>query len=224
MGSNDALSKKTTWLSLYVKMQKKTEEYGRPSPVGMLIGAVSGAVGMGGAALGCMFWKACKDIVAMRANQYYSLAMVGYVSTGFLALGALAACMAAVMLDSEMKRQAKPEKKKKKKKDDEEEALCDAEGKVASANCAACCCILGSQGWTILSANMIRSFQTIQYWKYSKLSAGPFMAGVSGFLIVLTTLYTLKRAIASAYRGDEDENKGKGKGKFKGKFGKGPPM
>merc|ERR1719482_820223 len=100
-GATDQMGKNVNWFTLKKKMQRKNEEFGRPSPVTALLGTVGGALGTGGAAMGCAMWQVCKDHVSARYMSYSTVAMCGMVSAACLVIGAVFCGATGVMMGFE---------------------------------------------------------------------------------------------------------------------------
>merc|ERR1719326_1126508 len=73
-GATNQFGKTVNWFTLKKKVQSKSEEFGRPSPVNALVGTVTSSLGAGGAASGCAIWQACKEHVAARYATYSNVA------------------------------------------------------------------------------------------------------------------------------------------------------
>merc|ERR1740138_38636 len=72
MGLSNNFGKSEGWLSMSKKMQRKVEEFGRPSPLTAIIGTVTTMIGVGGAAMGCATWTICKEHINVRYLSYYN--------------------------------------------------------------------------------------------------------------------------------------------------------
>merc|ERR1711907_767772 len=106
------------WLSLRMKMKRKVEEFGRPSPMLAIMGTVTQSMGTGGAAMGCTMWMVCKEHVN---DRFMQSSTIGYSAIGLLVmmiLSCIAAVASIIYLGFEQDNYGK--KKKKKKKDDDE--------------------------------------------------------------------------------------------------------
>merc|ERR1719265_3101578 len=101
MGATNNLGKSEGWLTLRKKFQRKTEEFGRPSPVAALLGTAAQGLGAGGAAMGCMMWQVCKEHVNARFMSYSTLAYTGVVCVILFLLGALLAVATSIWLGFE---------------------------------------------------------------------------------------------------------------------------
>merc|ERR1719284_1350640 len=87
-GATNNLGKTEGWMSLRRKLQRKSEEFGKPSPLVAIVGTVTQVVGAGGAAMGCPMWLVCKEHVSTRFTQYTTVA---YCSIAFMVCCVLSA-------------------------------------------------------------------------------------------------------------------------------------
>merc|ERR1712046_545209 len=72
-GLTNNLGKTEGWMSIRRKIQRKTEEFGRPSPLVAIAGTVSQSIGFGGAATGCPMWMVCKEHTSARFTNYTTI-------------------------------------------------------------------------------------------------------------------------------------------------------
>merc|ERR1719329_193334 len=114
-GATDQFQKTINWFTLKTKFQRKTQEYGRPSPMTAVVGAVGSMLGAGGASMGCSMWQVCKDHVTVRYMGYQSVAIAG-IATAVTGVLAIFCTIGSIIF---MGFEGGDTKKKKKKKDDE---------------------------------------------------------------------------------------------------------
>merc|ERR1719440_1316290 len=103
-GATNNLGKTQGWMALRKKVQRKTEEYGRPSPLVAIAGVASQSLGAGGAAMGCPMWMVCKEHVNTRFMMYTTVAYSSFVMIAAAVIQA--ACSAGFCVYLGFKQQA----------------------------------------------------------------------------------------------------------------------
>jgi len=188
MGCTNNMGKTEGWFAMRKKLQRKTEEFGRPSPITAIMGTVTQSMGTGGAAMGCAMWQKCKEHVNQRFMSYTTMAYTSLACMIFMALGSLMAVGTGVFLGME---QASAGKKKKKKKDDE---CMEPSTKTMTLGVFSFMFTAGGVGaYTCVSGNMLKDFQTTAYYPYAGAHAGPFCGGFGAFLIWIGLCVAINR-------------------------------
>lgn len=199
MGLTNNLGKSEGWFAMRKKMQRKTEEFGRPSPLTALLGTVSGEMGAGGAAMGCAMWQVCKEHVNARYMNYWSLATTGLVSMLMLIAGALCAAATTVWLGWDT---SVP--KKKKKKDD---ACMEPVTKTMTLNVFAFIFSAGGVGlFTCHLGNVLKEFQRTAYYPFAGAHAGGFIGGFGAFLLFISMLIATNRSFQCCGKKKDDSD------------------
>lgn len=202
-GAGDQFGKRVGWFSLKKKMQRKSEEFGRPSPVSALIGTIAGALGAGGAATGCGSWQACKDHVAARTLAYSSIAAAGLAAFLLLLFGAFANVGTCLMQNME------GGKKKKKKKDDG----LTPEGKTMVASIFAFMFpTAGTCAFLFALDFKLKEFKDTAYYPYAASHAGPYMAGLGCFINFCVMIICINRVTPFFGKKNKDDDEDAGAG------------
>jgi len=203
-GPTNNLGKAEGWLSLRKKMQRKTEEFGRPSPLTALLGTVSAGVGVGGAATGCMMWDVCKNHVADRFIMYGSIGYCGIFCIILTLLGAGLGVCSAVFQGFEIDAALKGKTTKKKKKDEEcmepvtkTMTLAILSFMFTGGSTTMYVCYLGS---------MLKGFQRTAYYPFAGSHAGPFIGGMGSFGIFIGMCVAINRAYKCMAKKDDDDD------------------
>jgi hypothetical protein len=206
-GATNNLGKTEGWMSLKRKLQRKSEEFGKPSPLTAILGTVTSAVGVGGAAAGCPMWMVCKEHLNIRYTQFTTVA---YASIAFLildVLGAFAAAATVVYLGFQRDGEKK-EKKKKKKKDDE--CMEPASKTMTAAVVAFLFAFTSTAGFVILTGNTLNTFKESAYYPYAGAHAAPFVAGFGCFLLFISACTASNRVFKCCGHKKEEADGGEG--------------
>jgi len=202
-GATNNLGKSQGWLSLRMKMQRKTEEFGRPSPLTALLGTVASGTGIGGAATGCMMWMVCKNHVAERFIMYGSIGYLGITCMVFTALGAGLGVGAAVFQGFEINDEMKGKKKKKKK---DEECM----EPVTKTMTLAILSFIFTAGSTTMYVcylgNALKGFQRTAYYPFAGSHVAPFIGGFGAFGIFIGMCIAINRAYKCMSKKDVDDD------------------
>jgi len=216
-GASNQFGKSTNWFTLKKKLQRKTEEFGRPSPVTAIFGSITTGLGVGGAAMGCAMWQVCKDHTSIRYQSYSAVAMSGMFS--FLAL--LIATFACIGTIIYMGFEDSGKKKKKKKKSDDG---LSPQGKTM------CCCItsflFGFAGVCVFMFHLdsvLKTFKDTAYYPYAMSHAGPYIGGLGAFLMFICMMCTIHRVTPLCGKKKEEEDWSQGGGYGEGAYGAYPP-
>jgi len=202
-GPTNNLGKAEGWLSLRKKMQRKTEEFGRPSPLTALLGTVSSAVSVGGAATGCMMWQACKNHVADRFIMYGSVGYCGIMCIIFILLGAGLGVCSAVFQGFEIDAEQKGKKKKKKKDED----CMEPATKTMTLSILSFMFTAGSiTMYVTFLGNMLKDFQRTAYYPFAGSHAGPFIGGFGAALIFIGMVIAINRNYKCMSKKDDDDD------------------
>lgn len=172
-GAGDQFGKRVSWFSLKKKMQRKSEEMGRPSPLSALIGTVTSMVGAGGAAMGCGSWQQCKDHVAKRVTQYGSVSYGGLACFLLLLFGVFANVGTCIMQNME------GGKKKKKKKSDE---MSPQAKTLIASTFAFMLPTAGTTAFIFVLDMALKDFKGTAYYPYAASHAGAYIAGIGCFV------------------------------------------
>lgn len=224
MGCSNNLGKNEGWMALRKKMQRKVEEFGRPSPLSALIGTATQSLGAGGAAAGCMSWQACKEHVGARFLGYSTVAYAGIACMIMFFFGACMALASTVYLGFE---QAAVGKKKKKKKGDE--CMEPATKTMALAWAGFMFTAGATATFTQLLGGTLKDFQSTAYYPFAGSHAAPFVGGAAGFLMWVACCVATNRAYhcCDKKKPEEGEGEGYGEGYPPGPYGApgpyGPP-
>jgi hypothetical protein len=210
-GATNNLGKTEGWMSLRRKVQRKSEEFGKPSPLVAIVGTVTQAVGAGGAAMGCPMWLVCKEHTSVRYSQYTTVA---YCSIAFMVctvLSALSAGACVVYLGFEQDA-AKKQKKKKKKHDDD---CMQAESKTMTAGVMAFLfSFIAICGFTVVTQTTLNLFKESAYYPYAGAHAAPFVGGFGTFLLFIVACTTTNRCFKCCGYKPEDAAPGGGEGEW----------
>lgn len=192
MGASNNVGKTESWLSLRMKMKRKTEEFGRPSPLTALVGTIAGGLGTGGAATGCPMWQVCKEHVNERFMRYGAVAYTGIACIVLIVLGVIFAVASIVYLGFEQADYGK--KKKKKKKGDED--CCDPPQKTMAFAMLAFLLTFGSiTGFVCLLGMTLQGFKRTAYYPFAASHAGPFCGWAGCFFIFMGMTVACQRGM-----------------------------
>merc|ERR1719440_1491972 len=190
-GVTNNLGKTQGWMSLRRKVQRKTEEFGRPSPLVAIAGVASQSLGAGGAAMGCPMWMVCKEHVNGRFMQYTTVAYSSFACIAGAVLVPAFSAGAMIYLGFKQQAEAKGKKKKKKKKDDE---CMDIEGKIAAFAVLAFMSAFGVvAGFVIITLKMFKFFAETAYYPFAMAHGAPFAGGLGCMLLFITAFISTKR-------------------------------
>lgn len=214
VGATDQFGKTVTWFGLKTKMQRKVEEYGRPSPLTALMGAAGSMVGGAGPAMGCMMWEACKQHINTRYISYQMIAFEGLYSAIALLISALCSGGAVLYMGME---EAGEKKKKKKKSDDD---VFTPKGRTCAFVVVAFFFSLSGVCCFLFGLDMaLQSFKITAYYPYAMSHGGAYAGGFGCFLQFLVMVVAINRTRVKKKPEDDDGGEdGKGKGKGKGKW------
>lgn len=218
-GATNNIGKTEGWLNMRKKFQRKTEEFGRPSPLVALMGAVTSGIGAGGAAMGCAMWVVCKEHVSQRYMNYSSVAYTGMACMVGCFLSVLTAVASIVMLGFEQDAEGKKKKKKKKHDDDCMEPAtktmtCAISSFLfSSGSCTAFVCVLG---------NTLKDFKRTAYYPFAGSHAAPFVGGFGAFLLFISMLVAINRVFHCCGKKKTDDEFGEGEGYGGGGYGAPP--
>lgn len=206
-GTTDYIGNSLSWSTLTRKTQRKVQEFGTPSAVTAVVGAVGQMSGFGGAITGCATWQACKEHVNMRWTRYRTLAITSYCSIAAIVLGALMSVATSVFLWQEYQSDSSKKKKKKKKHDDSFLDL-EPESKTLACNMTAFMLTFGAvMGYNLLLDSTLKMFQQSAYYPYAASNVGPYIGGFAAFLMFLSCIYTFNRAFkCCGYKMEDDED------------------
>lgn len=198
-GASDQMGKSVNWFTLKKKIQRKNEEFGRPSPVTAILGTIGGSMGTGGAALGCAMWQKCKDHVSARYMNYQTVAICGLCSFMALLFSAFCAFATAMWQGFE-----DGHKKKKKKSDS-----LSPEGKTMTWSifsfmfgCGGVC------GFLFVLDNALKDFKSTAYYPYAGSHAGPFVGGFGCFILFIMMMICINRCYHCCDRKEQEEDQG----------------
>jgi len=199
-GCSNNLGKSQGWFTLRKKLQRKTEEFGRPSPITAILGTVTQGMGTGGAAVGCAMWQKCKDHVNSRFMEYTTVAYTGLTSIIFMILGSILSIASGVFLGFE---QASSGKKKKKKGDECMEP-------VSKTMTLAVFGFMFSSGgvaaFVVVLGGTLKTFQETAYYPFAGSHVGPFMSGFGSFLIFIGMCIATNRSFQCCGKKKEDDH------------------
>jgi hypothetical protein len=224
-GATDNFGKRLGWFSLKTKIQRKSEEFGRPSPLSALLGTVTSAVGAGGAAVGCSMWQACKTHISERALAYSSIAISGIASFLLILIGALLGI--GTVLAMSMEGDGSKKKKKKKKSDDS----CSCEPLARTMIFSIIAFLFPTTGVTVFVLVLgmaLEDFKNTAYYPFAGSHAGPFIGGVGCFLNFCGMVIAINRVHPfcgkkNAEDANDEEFGGWGEGAYGGGYGGAPP-
>lgn len=221
-GATNNIGKTEGWFAMRKKFQRKTEEFGRPSPLVALMGTVTSGLGAGGAAMGCAMWMICKEHTSQRFMQYSSVAYTGIACMIGCLFAVFTAVASVVMLGFEQ--DASTKKKKKKKHDDEcmtpsmkTMSCAVASFLFSSGSCTAFVCVLG---------NVLKDFKRTAYYPFAGSHAAPFVGGFGAFLLFISMSIAINRVYQCCGKKKEEEGQdggyGEGYGAPPGAYGAPP--
>lgn len=205
-GATDAFGSRVGWMTLSRKVQRKVEEFCRPNPMNMLLGAAASMSGSGGAAVGCVGWEQCKNHIKARYYKYSTIGMAGIVCT-ILLLFSVFACV-GVVLAYNFEDAGKSKKKKKKKHDDNP---CDFSPMAKTAICAGIAfsfSFIGTSAFVFLVDSALKEFKRTAYYPYAMSHAGAYAAGTGCFLMFFVMMFLINRV--HPFCGKKDEHAGEG--------------
>jgi len=215
MGATDSFGSRIQWLSLSKKIQRKVEEFTRPSPLNILVGTVSTLAGAGGAAAGCSTWEQCKNHIKFRYNSYYQIGIVSIMSM-ILILFAAGGCIGVLILYSF--EDNAPTKKKKKKKKEENPCDLSPKGKTTLAAMLSCgCSFIGTVSFVVLTDVSLQNFKNTAHYPYASSHVGAYAAGVGTFIMFFISIYLLNRVKQFSCCGPkkaEEEDEGQGEQQY----------
>lgn len=185
-GATNQFGKSTNWFTLKTKMQRKTEEFGRPSPLTALVGTIAGAMGAGGAAMGCPTWQACKDHVASRYLSYGTVGIVGMMSFAMLLISA--GLSVGTILFYNFEDGAKKSKKKKHADD-----LSPAAKTMIFNIFAFLTSFIGVCSFMMFLDVTLKSFKETAYYPYAASGPGPYISGFGCFILFWCMMYNINR-------------------------------
>jgi hypothetical protein len=190
-GASNNLGKTESWLSLRMKMKRKVEEFGRPSPMIAIMGTVTQSMGTGGAAMGCTMWMVCKEHVNARFMAYSTVGYGGIALLVLMILGALLAIACTVYLGFE---QANYGKKQKKKKKDDDECLSPMGKTMLFAILGYHFVFISTTGFVCLLGKTLQDFKRTSYYPFAASHAGPFAGWFASFLLFQAMCIAINRS------------------------------
>jgi len=193
-----------SWLKMRRDMCMKMEEFNRPDPIKAVLGAAAGAIGGGGAVVGCATWPACKNHVSTRCYTYATMGIVGLISMLLLLVSAVCGFLSPVMQSMEGPVTKKKKSKKKKK------ALMEAQFTTMLVSIGGFVpAFLATIGWIFTSDNQFKGLQSSAYYPWPGASAGMFLAGLGCFFMFIgMILGIVRRQGADDDKEEEDEGEG----------------
>jgi len=199
--ATDQFGKGIGWMTLKTKFKRKTDEFGRPSPLTALIGTASAMLGVGGAAMGCSTWQQCKDHVRSRYMGYNTVAITGIASAVMILIGLMCTIGALVLMGFE----EGASKKKKKKKDDED--CCTPKGRTMT------CCVVG---WFLAMSGVnafvfvldmtLKNFKETAYYPYAMSYPGAFIGWAGCFCQFISVIIAMWRAEVFGKKKEEEKD------------------
>lgn len=190
-GLTNNVGKTEGWMTMRRKMQRKTEEFGRPSPLTAIIGTVATSVGAGGAAAGCPMWMICKEHVNMRFTAYTTVAYSSFAFIGSAVLQAAFSAGMCVYLGFEQDARVKGTKKKKKKDD---ECMDMSQKTFTFALLAFLFALINVAGFVIVTLDMFNRFKLSAYYPFAGCHMAPFAGGLGCILLFVSCFWTGNRA------------------------------
>jgi len=218
MGLSNNFGKQEGWLSMSKKIQRKVEEFGRPSPLTAILGTVTTMGGIGGAAIGCAMWTICKEHINARYLQYYNCGSAGIAAMAMLVLGAMASGGTVLLLGFEG---GVGEKKKKKKKKDEGFAP-STKTMIASIIgflFPACAVTM----FICLTGSSLTTFKTTAYYPYAGAHAGGFVGGLGAFINWVVMMICINRVCPFCGKKKAIDSDDEMQQPMMGEYGGGPP-
>lgn len=207
-GATDQFGKEVNWFALKHKIQKKSEEFGKPSPVSSLVGTVGQGLGTGGAAIGCSGWQACKDHVAQRYSIYSSVAIAAVCSFCCLLLSSFCSFGTIVYIHWEESEKMDKKKKKKKRQEEEEAWFCPAGRTRNCCIAATLLALLGVVGFHYMLDRSLKELKQTAYYPYAGAHVAPYVGGVGCAILAFCTLLSIHRVTPLCGRKGEDDGQG----------------
>lgn len=188
-----------TWFTWRRGMCATMQQYNTPNPVQMVTSVVTmgiqSATGKSvAAAAGCQNWQPCKEHVKARCNGYTTLAVVGLISTVFLAVSAILGFVVPVMMGMEAGT-------KKKKKHLE----------AAKFNTMIVCIVafvltlISLVAWSSTQGSTVKDFQRTGYYPTPKPHAAFYLAVVGLLLQLIGMICGILRTRTEKKEEDEDD-------------------
>jgi len=202
-GATNQFGKTVNWFTLEKKLQRKSQEFGKASPLTALVGTVGSGLGTGGAALGCATWQACKDHVNQRYLSYMTVARCGMACFAAILLGALC-CVGTVLLMNWDQDNHKQKKKKKHHQDNP----CELSPKAKTMTCCIFGFVLsfgGVFGFLFLLDSTLKGFKDTAYYPYASSHVAPYIGGLGCLLVFISMIMTINRVTPLFGNPDGDE-------------------
>jgi len=177
--ASNQFTKSTNWFTLKTKMQSKSNELGRASPLNALVGTVSTGLGAGGAAMGCAAWQACKEHVAQRYRAYTNVAYCGIFSAVCILVGIIASVAVLVMKNVESQKQ-----KKKKHPDQWSPQVKTMVAGILSFAFP----FVGTSAFLYILDSALKDFKNTAYYPYAASYVAPYMGAMGcaiNFVVML---------------------------------------
>jgi hypothetical protein len=194
-GATNQFGKSVGWFSLKNKMKHKNQEFGKPSPVQALVGTVGSELGMGGAAMGCATWQACKDHVGARYGAYYNMAIGGCMAFAGLLIGSVCSFGTILSMSFEDEGNGKKKAKKQKKKHNPDHC-CEISAKgrtMVLGICSFAISFIATVGFTLLLNSTLQDFKNTAYYPYAKSSIAAYIAGLGCIVLLMCAVLTVNR-------------------------------
>lgn len=186
MGLSNNFGKQEGWLSMSKKIQRKVEEFGRPSPLTAILGTITTMGGIGGAAIGCAMWTICKEHINVRYLQYYNTGSCGIAAMAMLALGAMAAGATVLLLNFE---EDNGKKKKKKKKEGFEPSTKTMIASIFAFLLPA----IAATMFNMMTGSTLKTFKETAYYPYAGAHVGCFISGFGAFINWVVMMCAINR-------------------------------
>lgn len=208
MGPTDAFGSRVQWFSLAKKIQRKVEEFSRPSPLNSLLGTVTSMAGAGGASVGCAAWEQCKTHIRYRSTQYFQIGVVSMMSMILILFAAIGCVGVLVLYNFE----ASESKKKKKKKKEENPCELTPKGKTfLAAAISAFCSFSGTVAFLVVTDASIHAFKKTGSYPYASAHIGAYVAGFGSVIMIFISIFLLHRVKPFCGGGGKsEENEGFG--------------
>lgn len=208
----------TNWFTLKTKMQRKSEDLGRASPLNALVGTVSTGLGAGGAAMGCAAWQACKEHVAQRYRSYTNIAYCGIISAVLILVGIIASVGVLVMKNFES------QKHKKKKHPDQ----WSPQVKTMFAGILSFACpFVGTAAFTYILDSALKDFKNTAYYPYAASYVAPYIGGLGCAMNFVVMMLCINRVtpLAELFKGGptQEDDAMMTQGAPSGAYGNYPP-
>mmetsp|Transcript_18809 Transcript_18809/g.29648 ORF Transcript_18809/g.29648 Transcript_18809/m.29648 type:complete len:301 (-) Transcript_18809:122-1024(-) len=217
MGLSNNFGKQEGWLSMSKKIQRKVEEFGRPSPLTAILGTVTQMGGVGGAAIGCAMWTICKEHINVRYLQYYNTGGCGIAAMAMLVLGAMAAGGTVLMMNFE-----EDDGKKKKKKKKDEGFAPSTKTMIASIIgflFPACAVTM----FICLTGSTLNTFKETAYYPYAGAHVGGFVGGLGAFINWVVMMICINRVCPFCGKKKVNDSDDEMQQPMMGEYGGGPP-